>query len=158
MAMTLKEKHSHSTFRGRVVYDRKHHGFSPRDGARVARSSIGMPRYMPGQDMTVYAQQNFNSFITWAMRYNFFPLNQILDPVYVLAEHRRIANEIAYAIGGYLGKFGTEFTEMILWIRDQVDNGYILAGYDIAPYYKEAIVNAAFSVGTIYPEDVYGRR
>jgi hypothetical protein len=146
-----------TTRKGRVVYNHKNHMFTQRDAARVTRQALNFPAYIPATGMQQYADFNWRIFMTWAFRYNFLPMHRMFatyqeeDPGFVMG--KEIGGYVAALLGvpDQVVELGAAIGEYILNSRWQYNTRMSI-------YFSTILWEIARGVGTIYQEDIYGRK
>ncbi len=146
-----------STWTGRRVYDRKLHPFSPRDAARVTRQALDFPAYNFVSGMEQYADYNWRIFLVWAFKFNFFPMYRMFYTSQEENPDYTLAMEVGRTVAHYLG-VPEQVVELGGLINEYILNSRWVSVIRLKPYFASIIWEAAHSVGTIYEEDIYGRK
>jgi hypothetical protein len=147
-----------STRKGRVVYNRRPHIFSQRDAARVVRHALNFPPYQPATGLEQYADYTYRTFLEFSFRFNFLPMYRMFyqdwekDPDTVLAE--KIGSYVAASLG--LG--GEFYDKIVLGVRDLIFGSPYHAVMKLKPEFASIITSIAYATGTIYEEEIYGRK
>jgi len=146
-----------TTRTGRVVYNRKPHIFTERDAARIVRGALNFPDYNFQSGMQAYADMTWRSFVNWSFRYNFWPMHRMFYTELEENPDAILARQIAGYVASYLG-----VPEVVVTLgealRDFLMGSQWHEVIKLKPYFSSIIVNAAFEAGTIYEEDIYGRK
>lgn len=146
-----------TTRTGRIVYNRKPHHFTERDAARTVRSALNFPPYNFTSGMQAYADINWRNFLDWSFRYNFWPMHRMFYTDLEKSPDAILAEQIAHWVAAKLG-----VPEMIVelgeGLRDLIFGSQFHEVIKLKPYFASIIVQSAWQAGTIFQEDIYGKR
>jgi hypothetical protein len=136
--------------------------FSIKDAARIYRRACGFAEYVrigdPLERMDAYARNNFPAFCYWSARMNFFPTLHFADPVWAKQTQRIVVDQVAgYIVSNFMGELEPLY-DALKAVRDLIDNGYEIVSHQLERGIQEDIYNAIRSIGTIWEDDIYGRK